>query len=119
MKIVTPTVLLCACAGLVALVTGCAAPRPRPSLATPVTTEPTAASCDAAVEAARAAAAELPEDDLSRRFAASLLNQARTEAGNGEFDDCLEYAARASVEVREHRHRLLPGETLDVPAAPR
>jgi hypothetical protein len=36
------------------------------------------------------------------------------EAGNGEFDECLEMAARASDEVRERRHELRPGERLKV-----
>jgi len=36
------------------------------------------------------------------------------EAGNGEFDDCLEFAERAVVEVKELRHTLRPGETLKI-----
>ncbi len=37
-----------------------------------------------------------------------------TEAGNGEFDECLEMAARATVEVRERRHESPTGEKLKV-----
>jgi hypothetical protein len=36
------------------------------------------------------------------------------EAGNGEFDVCLEYAARATEEMQERRHTLRPGETLKI-----
>lgn len=36
------------------------------------------------------------------------------EAGNGEFDDCLEFTERAVVEVKELRHTLRPGETLKI-----
>jgi hypothetical protein len=36
------------------------------------------------------------------------------EAGNGEFDDCLEAAARATDEVRQRRHTLQPGEKLKI-----
>jgi hypothetical protein len=36
------------------------------------------------------------------------------EAGNGEFDDCLEAAARATDEIKERRHVLQPGERLKV-----
>jgi hypothetical protein len=42
------------------------------------------------------------------------LHQALIEAGNGEFDDCLELAARAAEETRERRHTLPPGEKLKV-----
>ena len=59
-------------------------------------------------------AAALPADDLSRYFAERHLHQSMVEAGNGEFDECLEYAERATDEVREHRHTLQPGETFKV-----
>jgi hypothetical protein len=36
------------------------------------------------------------------------------EAGNNEFDECLEYAERATIEVKERRHVLQPGETFKV-----
>ena len=42
----------------------------------------------------------LPADDLSRYFAERNLQQAMVEAGNGEFDDCLEMAERATDEVQ-------------------
>lgn len=76
--------------------------------------EPTRENCEAAVEQARALAEALSADDLSRYFAERDLHQAMVEAGNGEFDDCLEMAERATEEVREHRHVLQPGETLKV-----
>jgi hypothetical protein len=76
--------------------------------------EPTKESCQAAVEQTRALAAALPADDLSRYFAERDLQQAMVEAGNGEFDDCLELAARATDEIRERRHVLQPGERLKV-----
>jgi hypothetical protein len=76
--------------------------------------EPTREECEAAVAQARALAAALPADDLSRYFAERDLYQAMIEAGNGEFDDCLEATARATDELRERRHRLQPGERLKV-----
>lgn len=76
--------------------------------------EPTQQGCAVAVGAARSLAAALPDDDLSRQFAERDLEQALVEAGNGEFDDCLEWAARASEEVRSHAHQLAPGESLKV-----
>jgi hypothetical protein len=76
--------------------------------------EPTAAECAAAIDGARALARTLPEGDLARHFAERYLMQAAAEAGNGEYDECLDYAARAVAEVRELRHRLAPGERLDI-----
>jgi hypothetical protein len=61
--------------------------------------EPTREECHAAVEEARSLAMALPAEDLSRRFAERHLHQAMAEAGNGEFDECLEYAERATEEV--------------------
>jgi hypothetical protein len=76
--------------------------------------EPTREACLAAVEQARALAATLPADHLSRYFAERYLLQAMAESGNGEFDECLEYAVLATDEVKELRHVLQPGETLRV-----
>lgn len=76
--------------------------------------EPTWEDCKAAVGQARALAEELSADNLSRYFAERYLHQAAVEAGNGEFDDCLEMAERASEQVRERRHDLPPGEKLKV-----
>jgi len=76
--------------------------------------EPTHEACLAEVAKARALAEALPAGDPSRIFALSDLRQALVEDGNGEFDDCVELAERATVEVIEHRHVLRPGETLDV-----
>jgi hypothetical protein len=76
--------------------------------------EPTREECTAAVDQARALATALPAEDLSRYFAERHLQQAQTEAGSGEFDECVEYAERARVEVTERRHRLQPGETFKV-----
>jgi hypothetical protein len=80
----------------------------------PASAEPNKQDCEAAVEQARALAAALPADDLSRYFAERDLHQAMIEAGNGEFDDCLEATARAMDELRERRHQLPPGEKLKV-----
>jgi len=85
-----------------------------PGAAAPASEEPTQEDCNAAVAEARALAAALPSDHLSRYFAERHLHQALVEAGNGEFDECLDMAARASDEVRERRHELLPGEKLKV-----
>jgi hypothetical protein len=76
--------------------------------------EPTKEGCEAAVEQTRSLAAALPADDLSRYFAERDLHQAMVEAGNGEFDECLEAAARAAEEITERRHTLQPGEKLKV-----
>ncbi|SFU97523.1 hypothetical protein SAMN05192541_108291 [Bradyrhizobium arachidis] len=82
--------------------------------AVPASDEPTREDCNAAVAEARALAADLPPDHLSRYFAERHLHQALVEAGNGEFDECVDMAARASDEVRERRHELQPGEQLRV-----
>jgi hypothetical protein len=74
--------------------------------------EPTKESCEAAVAEGRALADTLPTSDLSRVFAESYLHQAIVEAGNGEFDDCIERAEAAVDEVKERRHVLPPGKTL-------
>jgi hypothetical protein len=76
--------------------------------------EPSREACMTAVEQARAVATALPTDDASRYFAERDLHQALVEAGNGEFDDCLEAVARATDELRERRHQLKPGERLNV-----
>ncbi|WP_315706904.1 MULTISPECIES: hypothetical protein [unclassified Bradyrhizobium] len=76
--------------------------------------EPTREACDAAVSEARVLAETFPAEDVSRYFAERHLHQALVEAGNGEFDDCLEAAERATVELRERRHSLKPGERLNV-----
>lgn len=76
--------------------------------------EPTHKTCLEEVAKARALAEALPIGDPSRIFALSDLRQALVEDGNGEFDDCVELAERATIEVNEHRHVLRPGETLDV-----
>ena len=80
----------------------------------PTSVEPTKGGCEAAVEQTRSLAAALPADDLSRYFAERDLHQAMIEAGNGEFDDCLEVTARATDEIKERRHTLQPGEKLKV-----
>ena len=67
-----------------------------PCRADPDSAEPTKANCEAAVEQTRSLAAALPADDLSRYFAERDLHQAMVEAGNGEFDECLEATARAT-----------------------
>jgi len=76
--------------------------------------EPARSACLAAVAAARDLAERLPVGDASRYFAERDLQQAMTEAGNGEFDDCLEWAEQATMEIKQHRHTLKPGESLNV-----
>ena len=76
--------------------------------------EPTSDDCKAAVAQAGASAAQLPADNVSRYFAERHLQQAMLEAGNGEFDECVEMAARAAEQARERRHELPPGEKLKV-----
>lgn len=76
--------------------------------------EPTLEDCNAAVGKARTLAADLSPDNLSRYFAERHLQQALVEAGNGEFDECLEMAARAAEQVRERRHDVPSGEKLKV-----
>jgi hypothetical protein len=84
------------------------------ALAEPAAAEPTREDCMAEVGRARALIATLPADHLSRRFAESHLYQAMVEANNGEFDDCLQWAERATVEARELPHALRSGETLKI-----
>lgn len=76
--------------------------------------EPTREECEAAVGEARTIAAALPAGDISRYFAERHLHQAMAEAGNGEFDECVEAAERAAVELKERRHTLKPGESFKV-----
>jgi tRNA C32,U32 (ribose-2'-O)-methylase TrmJ len=76
--------------------------------------EPTQESCTAAINAARTLAEALPVADLSRYIAERDLAQALAEASNGEFDDCLEWADRAALEVRERYHSAQSGESLVV-----
>jgi hypothetical protein len=95
---------------LVCLVCGAVTPRD----ANAASAEPTKTDCEAAIEQTRALVAALPADDLSRYFAERDLHQAMVEAGNGEFDDCLELAARATDEIKQRRHTLQPGERLKV-----
>ncbi|WP_245278196.1 hypothetical protein [Methylosinus sp. PW1] len=80
----------------------------------PEDAEPTREDCVAAVDKAQALANALPKEHPSRYFAERHLHQSMAEAGNGEFDDCLYWAAAAFDEVRELRHQLQPGETLGV-----
>jgi hypothetical protein len=85
-----------------------------PCSAEPASVGPGRQDCDGAVGQARAVAAALPAEDISRYFAERDLYQAMVEAGNGEFDECLELAARAADELRTRRHELPPGEKLKV-----
>jgi hypothetical protein len=109
------TVLLSLCmvvSLVVSLAASSAHANPAPAESEPA--EPTREDCVAAVDQARALATALPADDLSRYFAERHLLQAMAEAGNNEFDECLEYAERATAEVKERRHTLQPGETFKV-----
>jgi hypothetical protein len=96
------------------LLVGLACGAMTPCSANATAVEPTKEGCEAAVEQTRSLAAALPADDLSRYFAERDLHQAMIEAGNGEFDDCLEMTARATDEIKQRRHTLQPGEKLKV-----
>jgi hypothetical protein len=76
--------------------------------------EPTREACDAAVQETRAKAEALPTDDVPRYFAERHLHQALVEAGNGEFDECIEAVERAAEELRDRPHALAPGERLNI-----
>jgi hypothetical protein len=76
--------------------------------------EPTREQCLQAVERARALAQSLPEGHLSRYFVERHLQQSMAEAGNGEYDDCLYWAERATEETQNRQHELQPGESLKV-----
>ncbi len=76
--------------------------------------EPTEEQCSAALHDAKQRVAEMSEKSLSRYFADSLLQYARIEAGNGEFDECLDKVEQAVAEIEERRHWLAPGETFRV-----
>jgi hypothetical protein len=75
--------------------------------------EPGRDECIAAVERVRKAMVILPPGSMARRFAESDAHQALVEAGNGEFDDCLEFAERAETEVRSPRHDLTAGDPVE------
>lgn len=76
--------------------------------------EPTSEECHAKVEEARALAETLPVQHMSRYFAERYLQRALAEAGNGEFDECMEFAESAILEVRELRHDYPLGTKLNV-----
>lgn len=73
---------------------------------------PGPARCAAALAVARAKAAKLPEFHVSRYFAERLLVDAEMEGGNREYDECVEGAQKAMLEISERRHVLAPGERL-------
>lgn len=79
--------------------------------------KPTEAVCRKSIEKAGAMAAALPADELTRYFAERYLLQAAVEAGNGEFDDCMEFVARANDEITNRWHKT--NEKLDVRKADR
>lgn len=73
--------------------------------------EPSLEDCTKAVAEGHEMARRLSAKSLSRYFAERYLQSAKTEAGNGEFDECVEYAAKAVDEIEHRRHWLAPGET--------
>lgn len=75
---------------------------------------PGPAQCAAALAAAHAKAAKLPERHVSRYVAERLLAGAAMEAGNGEYDECVDGARNAEREITERRHVLAAGERLRV-----
>jgi hypothetical protein len=68
----------------------------------PSAEEPSLEACQTLVAAVRAELASTPVGAMTRRFVDTDLAQALTEAGNGEYDDCMEYAQRARVELHTH-----------------
>jgi hypothetical protein len=76
--------------------------------------EPTLQECTKALEEGRDKANKLSAKSLSRYFAERFLQSAEAEAGNGEYDGCLEYAEKAVDEIDNRRHWLAPGETFRV-----
>jgi len=76
--------------------------------------EPTRESCTQSAEQARKLLETLPKGNLSRYFAERDLQQALAESGNGEYDDCIEWAEKASQEVLSPHHDLKPGEALSI-----
>jgi hypothetical protein len=78
------------------------------------TEEPTVADCTKALEEGWSKARQLSSKSLSRYFAERFLTSAEAEAGNGEYDGCVEYAEKAVDEVENRWHWLAPGETFRV-----
>lgn len=73
--------------------------------------EPTLQECMKALQDGRDKASKLSAKSLSRYFAERFLQNAEAEAGNGEYDGCLEYVEKAIDEIDNRRHWLAPGET--------
>lgn len=73
--------------------------------------EPSLEECTTAMSRAHERLVHLPPKSLSRYFAERYLQSAYAEAGNGEFDECLEYSAKAVEEIETRSHWLAPGET--------
>jgi hypothetical protein len=73
--------------------------------------EPTLEECTKALHDGRDKASKLSAKSLSRYFAERFLQNAEAEAGNGEYDGCLEYVEKAIDEIDNRRHWLAPGET--------
>jgi hypothetical protein len=73
--------------------------------------EPTLEDCTKALQDGRDRTIKLSAKSLSRYFAERFLQNAEAEAGNGEYDGCLEYAEKAIDEIDNRRHWLAPGET--------
>lgn len=73
--------------------------------------EPTMADCTKALEEGWSKAKQLSSKSLSRYFAERFLLSGEAEAGNGEYDECVEYAEKAVDEVENRWRWLAPGET--------
>lgn len=76
--------------------------------------EPTEEQCSIALRDAERRVATMSEKSLSRYFAENLLEYARIEAGNAEYDECLDKVEKAVAEIEERRHWLAPGEVFRV-----
>lgn len=66
--------------------------------------EPDEAACRDALGTARKLLEPVPPGVGTRRFAERYLEQALVENGNGEYDDCVEYAGLAIEEIRLNAH---------------
>lgn len=73
--------------------------------------EPSREDCTKALQRGHELASRLSPKSLSRYFALRYLQSAEAEAGNGEFDECVEFATKAVDEIENRSHWLAPGET--------
>lgn len=73
--------------------------------------EVTPEECTKAVAEAQEMVTRLSPKSMSRYVAERHLHTAHSEASSGEFDGCVEFAAKAVEEIETRATRLAPGET--------